>query len=71
MRRRKSELFRVLIFLLGLSVCILGTDLAWPGYWRDGSFYRYPVTGGLLAIVAAWWLVILGITFFVLRKIRR
>ena len=70
-KSHKSDLLRVLVFLLGLSVCVSGTRLAWPGYWVDGSFYSYPVTGVLLAAVAGWWLVVLGVTFFVLRKMRK
>ena len=71
MKIQKTGLVRVLVFLFGFSVCVLGTELAWPGYTVDGHFYSYPVTGLLLAAVAGWWLLVLGTTFFVLKKIGR
>ena len=61
---------RVLVFLLGLSICLWGTWLIWPGSTVDGKFYSYPVTGSLLAVVASGWLVILGGTFLVLKKMK-
>jgi hypothetical protein len=67
----QMERLRVLVFLLGLSVCLLGTWLIWPGYTADGRFYSYPVTGSLLATVAGGWLLILGVTVFVLKKMKR
>jgi len=64
------ELFRASVFLFGLSVCILGTWLAWPGYTVDGHSYSYPVSGAFLAMIASGWLVVLGLTFLALKKMR-
>ncbi len=64
------HLLRVLVLLLGLLICVWATWLIWPGYSVDGRFYSYPVSGSLLAMVASGWLVILGGTFFVLKKMK-
>jgi hypothetical protein len=64
------QLLRVLVFLLGLSICFWGTWLIWPGYTIDGRFYSYPVTGSFLAVVAGGWLFVLGGIFLVLKKMK-
>jgi hypothetical protein len=71
MKREKTKLWRVLVFLFGFAVCVAGTGLAWPGSYVDGHFYSYPVTGRLLTVVAVWWLLVLGTTFFVMKRIGR
>ena len=71
MRRHRSELLRVLIFLLGVLLCVLITRLIWPGSTVGGQFYSYPVTVPLLAVVAGIWLVILGVTFLVVRRMNK
>jgi hypothetical protein len=67
---QKSEFLRVLVFMLGLSICLLGTWLVWPGYTVDGHFYSYPVTVALLAVLAAGWLFVLTVTFLVVKKMK-
>jgi hypothetical protein len=66
----RMELLRSLVFILGLAICICGTWLIWPGYWVHGRFYGYPVTLPLLATVGGGWLVVLGTTFLVLRRMK-
>jgi len=66
----KIELLRVLVLLLGLLICILGTWLVWPGYTVDGRSYSYPVTGSLLAVLAVGWVFVLAVTFFALKAMK-
>ena len=67
----QMKLLRVLIFLLGLGLCLWVTDLMWPGFRVGDHFNSYPVTGPLLAAVAGVWLLILGLTFIALKKMRK
>ena len=70
-RHHRSGLLRVLIFLIGILLCVLVTRLIWPGFTVGDQFRSYPVTAPLLAVVASIWLVILGLTFLVLRAMRK
>lgn len=65
------ESLRILIVLLGLSLCALVTWLIWPGYTVGDRFYSYPVTGPLIATITGIWLVILSVTFIVVKKMKR
>jgi uncharacterized membrane protein YwzB len=70
-KRPHSELLRVLIFLVAVLLCVLVTRLIWPGSTVGDQFYSYPVTAPLIAVVAGVWVLILGVTFWVMRRMKK